>query len=196
MVEKVIESLRRLVSEIEDFRLGVRLAAAIASVTKNRSDINLALEKARGHGSKNLRAEAFAIITKTLAEARHFTEARLVASETVGLDAYWTAEAHIWIARFSGDAGDIEAAKTCVFHINTPHIRNEARTDLENLLHKRPHHTGVHNKHYSDFKALQAILSGIKGLEDSHQIVPKFNSAHLRLKAQEIIDRLFADAMK
>ena len=198
LFKNIITSLRKVASEIEDFRLGARLAAAIASVTKSRVDINLAVDRAKGHGSTSLRAEVLAVVVKTLAEGGHFSGARLIASEMVGLDAYWRAEAYIWIARFSGDAIDIESAEVAVSHINTPYLRNELKTDMKNLLHQRHHHTEVRNenKHLSDFKALQTILAELKGLEDSHVVTPKFNSAYLRLMAQEIIDRLFAVAMK
>ena len=197
LFDRVIASLRQAALDIEDFRLGIRLSAAIASVTHYAADVNLAVEKARVSGSKSLRAEALAIVTKTLAEAMHFAEARLVVLEMEGLDAYWKAEACIWIARFSGSTSDVEAAKLAVSNISSTYLRNEVRADMENLLRLRHHHTGANkNKHHSDFKALQAIMSELKGLEDSHVVPPHFTSAHLRLKAQEIIARLFADAMK
>lgn len=197
LFKNVVASLRRVASEIEDSRLGMRLAAAIASVTKSRIDVNLAVDRAKGHGSISLRAEALAVVVKTLAEGRHFTGARLIASEMTRLDAYWRAEAYIWIARFSGEDADIKAAEVVVSHINTPYLRNELRTDMKSLLHHKHHHTEAKNdRHLSDFKALQAILAELKGLEDSHVVTPKFNSAHLRLIAQEIIDRIFAAAMK
>lgn len=193
----VVASLRRLLPEIRDFNISVRLAAVIASNTRNKADIDSAIDRAVAHGSANLRAGALAIVAKTLAEAMHFSEARRVVLEMSGMDAYWKAEACIWIARFSGEADDIKAAETAVSHIHTPYIRNELRIDMENLLHNRPHHTGVHaHKHHSDLRSLQAVLSELRGMEDSHGITPKHNSAFLRLKAQEIINRLFADALK
>ncbi|MDP2741757.1 MAG: hypothetical protein Q8O66_03690 [bacterium] len=175
----------------------MRLAAVIASNTRNKTDINSAIDRAVNHGNANLRAGALAIVAKTLAEAGHFSEARRVVSEMAGMDAYWRAEARIWIARFSGEANDIEDAETAVSNIHTSHIRNELRIDMENLVHNRPHHTGAHAyKHHSDLSSLQAVLSELRGMEDSHGVTPKHNSAFLRLKAQEIINRLFADAMK
>lgn len=197
LFDRVIASLRQAVHEMEDFRLSVRLAAAIASVTKTEQDIRLAIHKAAEHGNHSLRAEALAIVAKTLAEAGHIAQARSVACEMLGLDAYWIAEARIWIARFSGKAEDKQIAKNAISHINMPYLKNEASADLDSLL-KRHHHTGQQKegKHLSDFKALQAILSELKGFEDRHAIKPRFTSAHLRLKASEIIDRLFAEAMK
>ena len=197
LFDNVIASLRQAALDIEDFRLGIRLSAAIASVTHYTADVNLAIEKARGSKSKSLRSEALAIVAKTLAEAMLFDEARLVVSEMEGLDDYWIAEACIWIARFSGLTSDMETAKSAVFRINAVYLRNEAEADMKNLLHRRHHHTGVHsNKHHSDFKALQAILSELKGLESSQRGTAKFTSSYLRLKAEEIIARLFADAMQ
>lgn len=195
--DNVIDFLRRSVDKMEDFRLSVRLAAAIASVTKDQKDVKLAVSIASEHGSRSLRAEAMAIVAKTLAEGLHLEESRNIASSMKGLDSYWIAEAWSWIARFSGQKPDEEKAREAISHINTPALRNEARTDLNHLL-RRHHHTGVHKdkKHFSDLQALQDVLSMLKGIEDSHVVFPKFTSTHLRLKASEIIDRLFADAMK
>jgi len=193
---KLVASLRRLVNEINDFRLGVRLAAAIASVTHNKHDIVVALDKARGHCSPHLRAEAMAILAKTLAEAHHLAEAREVASEMKGMDAYRQAVAHIWIARFSGDPKDAEKAKSAVTDINAFWARIEAQSDLELL--SRKHHVGGHtcDRHQSDFHALKSILGEIVGMEDSHRIRAKFTSTYLRSKAEEIFSRLFAEALK
>jgi len=195
--DKIIESLRKSIKEMEDFRLSVRLAAAIASCTKNQRDIEVAISIASEHGSRSLRAEAMAIVVKTLAEGFHLEQARSVVRDMKGLDAYWIAESWIWIVRFSGWKADEERAQEAISHINTPSLRNEARTDLNHLLECH-HHTGVQKdkKHLSDLKALQEILSGLAGMEDSHIVSPRFTSAHLRLKASEVIDRLFADAMK
>lgn len=196
---KTIASLRKAMHGIEDFSISVMLAAVIASITKNKTDINFAVDRASGHGNADARAEALFIIVKALAKARHFPEARSVVCEMTGLTAYWKAEAYIWIARFSGEPNDIEAAKSAVSNVNAPYLRNELRVDMESLLHQHPHYIMAKpqsHKHLPDLKALQAVLSELKGLEDSHRVTPKFTSAYLRFKAHEIIIRLFADATK
>ena len=193
-----IAQLRRLLTRIEDdFRLSVRLAAAIASVTHNKGDITMAVDKAKSHGNAGARAESLAIVVKTLAETGHFVEARFIAFDMIGLDAYWRAEAHIWIARFSGDPNDIESAEIAVSDICSHHLRNEARTDLRNLLGRRRDQVGEHSRrHHPKIKVLRKILSELEDMEDSPSIAPKHTSAFLRLKAHEIIFRLLAEAVR
>ena len=193
--EKVIVSLRRFVKEVDDFRMAIRLASAIAGVTHDRHDILFALHKAKSSQSSDLRSEGMAIVAKTLAEAQHFEDARKVVEEMVGANTYWKAEACIWIFRFSGEDQDLKVAENAIDDIQTPYLRNEAREDL-NLLSKKYHRTGHQNpaKHHSDFLALKALLAEVQSLkEDSHKVRPRFNSVYLRFKTREIIDRVLAE---
>ncbi len=196
--DNVIDFLRKSVCETEDSRLSVRLAAAIASCTKEKRDIDLAISLASEHDSRSLRAEMMAIVAKTLAEGLHLDEARGIAYDMKGLDRYWIAEAWIWIARFSGQKADEEKSREAISHINTPALRNEAREDLKLLL-RRHQHTGIQKdkKHLSDLQTLRVVLSKLKVMEeDSHVISTKVTSVYLRFMADGIIGMIFADAMK
>jgi hypothetical protein len=197
--DNVIDFLRKSVHKMNDSRLSVRLAAVIASCTKEKTDIGLAISLASEHDSRSLQAEMMAVVAKTLSEGLHLDEARGIAHdmEMKGLDRYWIAEAWIWIARFSVQKTDEEKAEEAISRINTPALRNEAREDLKLLL-RRHQHTGIQKdkKHLSDLQTLRAVLSKLKVMEDSHVISPKFTSVHLRFVADGIIGMIFADAMK
>ena len=198
MFNEVISQLRSLSANISDFRLKMRVLVVIANVTHQNSDIAVACEKAMENEHRGPRSEAMTIIVKALAEDRRFEEARKIAGSMVGMDNYWRASAKIWIARFSGDQNDIVQAEEAVSDVASPEARNEARGDLELLVHKRHHHSVSHadHKHYALLMSLRTALSQLSGLEDNHLIAPQATSVSLRLTVQGIIERIFADALE
>lgn len=198
--QKLISSLRQVADTIGNFKLIVRAWAVIASSTGESADIMKAREKALESGHRSSRAESLAVLAKTLAKAKRFGEARAIAFDITGLDAYWHAEARIWIARFSGkntaEEPDIQNAHDAVEAIHTHELRNDARTDMHMLLSLQQKHAVHEHQYFDSLRALLGTLTELKELEDSHTVLPKHTSSFLYHKAMEITNRFFADAMR
>ncbi len=192
-IDKMVSRFRKISENLNDFRIATRLASVIACITKEKKDIAFALEKAKGHSRQSSVAEALSIIAKTLAQAGRFKEAREVLLEMHGMDAYWVAESRIQLARFSGDEDDIETAKDAVLNIRSHQMRNEAKIDLEMAMNE--HHRTSQKNMADILEELNAILRRLESFEDGNEVLPKANSAKLRLLAQTIIYHIFADMM-
>ena len=193
LFNKTIASARKAANEIDDPRLKVWAWAAIASITHNPSDLREAREKALKVDHYSLRAELLVVIAKSLAEARHFKEARETASMVQKLDQYWHAEAWIYIARFSGEDKDAEQAEKAVSGINTPHLRAELMADAKL---REPSGPNGHFHQIDDLKDLVKALTEIKGFEDAHSVATEMSSAHLRFRVLKSMASIVAEAMK
>jgi len=195
--EKALSSLRAVADEISDPRLLVDAWATIASISHKRED----LLKARGYALETpyriMRPELLVVITKILSQEGHFEEARRTIREIGPNENYWRAEGYVWLARFSGDHSDINEAELAAEGINAPYLRNEVMIDIEILIRRKHHHTGVKaERHQEDVRSLRAVLARIKSFEDRHQAQLPMSSAYLRFKAEEITARVIAEEMR
>ena len=192
---KVIAILRGIAENLDDHRLAVRLLATIACVTKEKSEVLRAVFLAKEHGlHADYTAESLAIIVKTLARAHRFDEAREIVLQMKGSNTFWHAEARISIFRFSGQGHDKSEAEEAISHIRAHHLRNDARVDLKVAQEK--HRSGKMRSFSPDLTELSSVLQKLEAFEDGALFTNGTNSAYLRLLAQEIIDRIFAETMK
>jgi pentatricopeptide repeat protein len=192
---KILNNLRKVADSIEDFRLAVRLKAAIACITREKADIVSALERAREHGShRSVTAEALAIIVKVLAQAGRFDEARKIVEEMTGLDTYWHAEACIALARFSGNKNDTAKAELAISGIHSRELRNQARIDLKNALQEHRHPKFQPFTPY--LKELSELLFQLDAFSAVDAVRSNANSAYLHAMADHIIDWIFANALR
>jgi len=198
LFNKAISGLRRIAQKTSDLELSLGALTVVAGVTGEDADTRLALERAHGPGNGSIKAKSLAVLVRILAEERKFPWAREVAIELSGMDNYWYAIARVWIARFSVDNEDVDAAEQAVQNITASEVRVEVVHDMANLLSEKYHRAGTARdvKFYELLTALARSLTKLKGFEDdAHRVRPEHTSAHFHLEAESIIDSFFADLM-
>lgn len=102
---------RGLVEEF-DFSLQVRLLAVIASISLEKSDIEVFKKTAHLHSRKKCSAKAFALVVWAVAKSMDFKGARSLAGEMVGMNTFWHAQALIGILRSTGNPQDGAQARS------------------------------------------------------------------------------------
>lgn len=192
---KLVEKLRRIANGLDNLELKIWVLATIACVTGDKLDILQAVDTAHEQAPrKSFTAKALAIITKALARALRFQEAREIADGMEGMDTYWHAEACISILRHSGIAEDLDKVQKVIGNIRNHDVLSDVRGDLKLALEK--HHHVKERSFNHDLVELSSVLDQLKAFEHGDKVPHYTNSAFLILMAETIIGRIFAETMK
>ena len=192
--DRVISALRTEVGRIRDFELAARCLAVVAGVTCNPVDIREAQEKIN-EGGNFFRSKFLPLLVSALARNGHLKEARKIAREMIGLDAFWITIAWAFVARYSGDESDRRSMQVALSNIHTPEARSWAVADCKFLAAKHTHKDKPKSWPLADIRSLLKIVRELQG-EDIHGAPIRRTRASLYHLVAEATSRFFNESMR